>query len=72
MTINNKSERNYRGKYLGSPFTSYGDETDSSWNVENRSIFYNSLGCHMTAFAPFARSVDSSVTCDCTFVVNVS
>ena len=24
MTINNKSERNYRGKCLGSPVTSYG------------------------------------------------
>ena len=24
MTINNKSERNYRGKYLGWPVTSYG------------------------------------------------
>ena len=24
MTINNKSERNYRGKCLGWPFTSYG------------------------------------------------
>ena len=26
MTINNKSERNYRGKCLGSPVTSYGGE----------------------------------------------
>ena len=24
MTINNKSERNYRGKYLGWPVTGYG------------------------------------------------
>ena len=27
MTINNKSERNYRGKCLGWPVTSYGGET---------------------------------------------
>ena len=26
MTINNKSERNYRGKCLGSPVTSYGGD----------------------------------------------
>ena len=26
MTINNKSERSYRGKCLGSPVTSYGGE----------------------------------------------
>ena len=26
MTINNKSERNYRGKCLGWPVTSYGGE----------------------------------------------
>ena len=28
MTINNKSERNYRGKCLGSPVTSYGGASD--------------------------------------------
>ena len=33
MTINNKSERNYRGKCLGSPVTSYGG------------AFYGEVGC---------------------------
>ena len=28
MTINNKSERNYRGKFLGWPVTSYGGDFD--------------------------------------------
>ena len=27
MTVNNKSERNYRGKCLGWPVTSYGGES---------------------------------------------
>ena len=29
MTINNKSERNYRGKCLGWPVTSYGGAADA-------------------------------------------
>ena len=33
MTINNKSERNYRGKCLGWPVTSYGGE-EWTGNVE--------------------------------------
>ena len=31
MTINNKSERNYRGKCLGSPVTSYGGGLHCDW-----------------------------------------
>ena len=49
LTINNKSERNYRGKCLGSPVTSYGGEMQElmhtfharfyrEWIVENISI----------------------------------
>ena len=30
MTINNKSERNYRGKCLGWPVTSYGGGNDET------------------------------------------
>ena len=38
MTINNKSERNYRGKCLGWPVASYGGEEvklikDEAWKV---------------------------------------
>ena len=33
MTINNKSERNYRGKRLGWPVTSYGAVLDSKLNT---------------------------------------
>ena len=35
MTINNKSERNYRGKCLGWPVTSYGAE-HSTINERNK------------------------------------
>ena len=30
MTINNKSEKNYRGKYLGWPVTSYGGDNETA------------------------------------------
>ena len=33
MTINNKSERNYRGKYLGWPVTSYGADKKNRYPV---------------------------------------
>ena len=33
MTINNKSERNYRGKCLGWPVTGYGGASDSFLDV---------------------------------------
>ena len=35
MTINNKSERNYRGKCLGSPVTSYGGDSMSKCQEKN-------------------------------------
>ena len=56
MTINNKSERNYRGKCLGWPVTSYGGDLDeylSENDVKSRfrfgrdSINYLAICCPM-------------------------
>ena len=41
MTINNKSERNFRGKCLGWPVTSYGG--DSSSSGEKIKPYYSSI-----------------------------
>ena len=55
MTINNKSERNYRGKCLGWPVTSYGAETVTSEDIcRNKRnvrlmnfVFQNAFYCHV-------------------------
>ena len=41
MTINNKSERNYRGKCLGSPVTSYGG--DLARNLKSLCNFFSPI-----------------------------
>ena len=61
MTINNKSERNYRGKCLGWPVTSYGAgflefEHDAPLFTENAFDFWYDSG---KTFAKSAKSFDS-------------
>ena len=44
MTINNKSERNYRGKCLGWPVTSYGAACIMGYGPGCLQVFVHSLG----------------------------
>ena len=44
MTINNKSERNYRGKCLGWPVTSYGGGRGFDSHRGQKKFFFTSCG----------------------------
>ena len=58
MTINNKSERNYRGKCLGWPVTSYGaDYRKFSFHLST-ALYLNPL---VSAIIPQMISINASV-----------
>ena len=61
MTINNKSERNYRGKCLGWPVTSYGNGSRKSllFLTTSNEKFYRRLKC--TIFSVATRSLFQNV-----------
>ena len=50
MTINNKSERNYRGKCLGSPVTSYGGAySESTVQLTKTKVITHNILTYVTA-----------------------
>ena len=51
LTINNRSERNYRGKCLGSPVTSYGGEFASKAQLLRENLIFCVLqNCRQNSF----------------------
>ena len=50
MTINNRSERNYRGKCLGSPVTSYGGDIGWIFTI----VFFEFVETHFKLFVVIA------------------
>ena len=55
MAINNKSERNYRGKCLGWPVTSYGGDNNVTLKMQEtgpnlKIVFLSSFSCLLLAY----------------------